>query len=236
MSLSYAGFVLATDQSSPNFQNKDATFAPAVFNESSPNFQINGSVDSIVGSADSPNFTVKSGVPLNDGGAAPIPPPPSGGGGGGLSAGSGSGTGSLPPPSSTVPSPTLSFHSPTFKSHQVIGGSRDASTSVLVNGSENGVTYPDSTHWLFDLPLFLGLDDIRVEARSSSGSYSFPYGGTIERMLIGDVNKNHIVDDVDLSLFTRAWKKFNFFADFNEDGRIDDADLSLLASHWGLRY
>src|SRR5258708_4404775 len=66
LSLSYAGFALAVDVSSPSYQNKDSTFAPATFNADSPSFQINGSLDSIVGSGSSPSFTIQSGVPLND--------------------------------------------------------------------------------------------------------------------------------------------------------------------------
>ena len=58
----------------------------------------------------------------------------------------------------------------------------------------------------------------------------------IHRRLIGDVNDNRVVDDVDLSLFTRYWKAYDRQGDFNEDGLIDDADLSLLASHWGQSY
>ncbi|MEI7512924.1 MAG: dockerin type I domain-containing protein [Candidatus Uhrbacteria bacterium] len=58
----------------------------------------------------------------------------------------------------------------------------------------------------------------------------------VHRRLIGDVNDNRVVDDIDLSLFTRHWKSFDRQSDFNEDGLIDDIDLSLFASHWNQRY
>ncbi|HVM90770.1 MAG TPA: dockerin type I domain-containing protein [Verrucomicrobiae bacterium] len=58
----------------------------------------------------------------------------------------------------------------------------------------------------------------------------------VHRRLIGDVNDNRVVDDIDLSLFTRYWKSYDRQGDFNEDGLIDDIDLSLFASHWAQRY
>jgi hypothetical protein len=232
-----AGFAFATDQNSANYQNKDSTFAPAVFDATSPNFRVNGSLESIVGAATNLNFKVQSGVTLNE--TVPIPPPPpppppppSGGGG------SGGGGGTLPVSTSgTVGLPTLEYPPYTFKSSKTIHGTRDAaSTQIWVNGSTDGVRYPDGLHWERDLPLFLGVNTIIVQAIGQNGARSAFVGGSIERILIGDVSRNHVVDDVDLSLFTRAWKVYTPFADFNEDGIIDDVDLSLLASHWGMSF
>jgi len=58
----------------------------------------------------------------------------------------------------------------------------------------------------------------------------------VHRRLIGDVNDDRLVDDIDLSLFTRHWKLYDRQSDFNEDGLIDDIDLSLFARHWFQRY
>lgn len=107
---------------------------------------------------------------------------------------------------------------------------------MIVNGSSNGVTFPSPNRWQLDLPLFLGFNDIVVQGKDSSGNTSPIIGGQVQRLLIGDVNTDHTVNDRDLSLFTRAWKKYTPFADFNEDGLVNDVDLSLLASHWGLSY
>ena len=115
---------------------------------------------------------------------------------------------------------------------QRLSGERALNAAVLVNGSSNGVRYPSTTTWERDLPLFLGTNQIVVQAASGTVKSTFT-GGTIERLLIGDVNRSRVVDDFDLSLFTRAWKKYNAIADFNEDGKINDYDLSLLAAYWG---
>ncbi len=58
----------------------------------------------------------------------------------------------------------------------------------------------------------------------------------MRRRLVGDVNDSQYVDDIDLSLFSRAWGRSVPEADFNEDGLVDDLDLSLLASHWNRRF
>lgn len=222
--------VFAADQNSANFQNLDSTFAPAVFSSQSSNFQINGSVEAIVGAGSSAGFTIYSGTPVQLPTAqavtpTPTPTPSTGGGGGGQ--GSGTGIGFVVPP-------TLMFRSPTFKSHQVIYGTRGSNdTTIFVNGSSNNVRYPSASTWEFDLPLFLGRNAIEVQGRIPSGYVTPIIGGEIERMLIGDVNRSHRVDDVDLSLFVRAWKVYTPFADFNEDGLINDVDLSLLVTHWG---
>ncbi|MEO5928182.1 MAG: dockerin type I domain-containing protein [Patescibacteria group bacterium] len=236
----------AQTPSSPNFQNSDSATVPAVFSAASSNFKVDASIEALVGNAVSANFGIISGVPLT--GPTPVvppppPPPPPGGGGGG-------GGGGTPPPAPTttppvvpppgaykIPNPTLEYRQYTFKSIQTIKGTRPKeATKIEVNGSTNGVTLFDSLQWKRDLPLFLGLNTIYVQAKDDGKGASDVITGTIERILIGDVNRSRLVDDIDLSLFTRAWKTYTFFADFNEDGVIDDADLSLLASHWNASY
>lgn len=209
------------------------------FSQNSASFIVTASVGDLVGLSMSPSFsTIRSGVPFPD---APLPvtTPTVGGGGGGGGPIPGTPSGFAPTGTTAlgVNSPTLIYRSPTFLSHQVIGGTYDPkSARIVVNGSSNGVVLVSSDHWQLDLPLFLGVNAIYVYAEDSRGGRTAITYGEIERMLIGDVNRDHHVDDFDLSLFTRAWKKYNFFADFNEDGRIDDFDLSLLASHWGASY
>ena len=133
-----------------------------------------------------------------------------------------------------VKPPTLIYRSPTFSSYQSIRGTHDPSTSlILVNGSAADVSLPSRSEWQRDLPLFLGQNIIAVRSQNSTGDQSIAIGGVIERILIGDVNHDRKVDDLDISLFTRAWKTYTPAADFNEDGTIDEGDLSLLVGHWG---
>lgn len=231
----------AQTPSSANFQNSDSATLPAVFSGDSANFHVDASVEALVGNTASANFGLISGTALTV--PAPVVPPvtptPGGGGGGG-------GGGGTPPPAPTttppivptpgaykIPNPTLLYREYTFKSTQTIKGTRPKeATRIEVNGSINGVTFFDPLQWKRDLPLFLGINTVYVQAKDSGQGASDVITGNIERILIGDVNRSHYVDDIDLSLFTRAWKTYTFFADFNEDTIIDDADLSLLASHW----
>lgn len=239
-----SSFAQATDMTSPNFKDFDSSFAPAAFSAASPNFTVNGSLEPIVDVSVSTNFTVQHGVPITDTSTPtpPPPPPPSGGGGGGGGSGGGpaASTGTQPV-SGNIQGPTLEYRSPTFFSHQILSGKRAAETDLItVNGSSNGVSLLPELGWKSDLPLFVGYNDVRVQALGRTGGASSIIGGQIERLLIGDASRSkgptfhHVVDDVDLSLFTRAWKTYDFYSDFNEDTLIDDADLSLLVSHWGL--
>lgn len=233
-----AHFVLAQDSSSANFKNTDSSVLPLIINTQSGNFIIDGSVEPIVGRAQSASFTMEGGAQGSDGVPAvvppppPPPPPPSGGGGGG---GGGGGT-PIPigPPLEQVP--TIDAKDWTYKTTALIQGSRGVAGSyILFNGSELQVVYTSESRWERLLPLGLGDNVIQVQAKLGD-SLSALVNGSVHRRLIGDVNDDHVVDDVDLSLFTRHWRKFDRQSDFNEDGMIDDIDLSLLASHWGRRY
>ena len=220
---------LAADPASLNFQIQGASFVPVVAEGSSANFGVTTVIDPIVGLSDSPSWNIRHGAPVNDA-AGSVPPPPSP-----------TVVTGVPPPSPTavgkVPVPTLIYNSPTFASHQVIRGLFPVgATGVWVNGSANGVKILSKNNWIRDLPLFLGVNQLQAQSVDAGGKRSVAVVGTIERMLIGDVNRSRHVDDVDLSLFTRAWKRYNPFADFNEDGKVDDVDLSLFASHWNLSY
>jgi hypothetical protein len=244
-----AGLVLALEQTSPNYRNVDPTTIPATFNVSSASYQVNASVESITGYSGSANFNIHHGTPFKE--IVPVTPtttPPGPGGGGGGGGGGFSGTPATTTPTTTIPSvpvgkakpPTLVYRSPTFLSKQTVGGNyTDETASVSVNGSASGVNLMSNLFWNRELPLFVGYNEIRVQITDKDGLSSDIIYGTVERMLVGDASREidkgtfHIVDDVDLSRFTRAWKTYSFFSDFNEDGKIDDADLSLLASHWG---
>ena len=250
--VSTARFAFADDQTSANFVNNDSTFSPATFDASSPNFSLNSSLGSIVGVAESANFVMMQGVPLREPvpvvpPTPPTPPTPSGPGGIPVTYPDQTFPPVVPGPTTTVPqpsslprieqNPTLQYQAYTFKSDQIISGTRRATDSVVwVNGSSEGVTYPDATHWKRELPLFIGPNLITVSSVGPDGTRSETIVGTIERLMVGDANRDHIVDDVDISLWTRGVKKYSVFADFNEDGKVNDLDLSLIASHWLMHY
>lgn len=232
--------VLAADPASSNFQIQGSAFVPAVGEGASSNYGVASVIDPIVGESQSANWNVRSGQPVNASATVVVVTPPTtppvitGGGAGGGAAEP------LPLPatgSSTVPLPTFAYRSPTFASHQMIRGTYPAeATGVWVNGSTNGVSLLANQNWQRDLPLFLGINQVQVQSLDAANLPSSPVVGEIERMLIGDVNRDRRVNDLDLSLFTRAWTKYNVFADFNEDGKVNDIDLSLLASNWGRSY
>jgi len=61
-----ARFAFATDQSSLNFRNIGPTFAPTVKDISSASYLMTASFDAIVGASIGTNYTMRSGVPIND--------------------------------------------------------------------------------------------------------------------------------------------------------------------------
>jgi hypothetical protein len=226
--------VLAVDQASLNYQNLDSSAIPTQFIQNSTLFRVDGSIEPIVGRSNSVNLGVEHGSPLKEGITPPVVPPvvPPGGGGGG-------GGGGIPFPQATTTVAglklTLEYRSPTFMRTQMIRGEREtAMTRVLVNGSENEVLLL-TNGWQRNMPLFLGQNTITVQGITNTNQ-SKVLQGAIRRLLIGDVNLDHVVDDYDLSRLVRKWGSGEFMADFNEDGAVDDTDLSLLIAYWGVVY
>jgi hypothetical protein len=117
----------------------------------------------------------------------------------------------------------------------LIQGDRPTNLVVYINSSDQGVSYPSQTRWQAQVPLFLGQNVFQVQSYEAF-CFSSSTQAVARRRLIGDVNDNRVVDDIDLSLFTRLWNTNKFDADFNEDGMVDDFDLSLLVAHWGDQY
>jgi hypothetical protein len=129
---------------------------------------------------------------------------------------------------------TVEFTYPTFLGQkQVDGVVPDGATGILINGSSDGVVI-EGNRYHKTLPLFLGINQVDAQADFGNGQISKPVQASLERLLVGDMNRDRLVDETDLSLFTRAWKSkmYVFMGDFNEDGRVDDADLSLQVAHW----
>lgn len=220
-----ASFVLAQSQTSPNYKNTDSSIIPLTITAQSSNFKIDGSIEPIVGQSQSGSFTMQSGSQGNPGSAAVTGPP-----GGGTSGGGG-------PVSSTLPMLTLQpKRAWTYRSIMLFFGNRGTdNANIFVNDSTIGVRYPSVSTYERDIPLGLGNNEAYAQARKD-GAVSPVVRAVGRRRLIGDVNDSQFVDDVDVSLFTRHWKKYDEQSDFNEDGAIDDPDLSLLASHWNQRF
>lgn len=222
--LSPALLVLAQSASSGNYQGENMGTVPATVEAASPNYVLNGSVEAIVGEGmTSPNYQGGAGAPVPGGTPPPIPPTPSTGGG----------SGGTP----TVVSPTLRHRIWTYLPVGYLDGLRgEAGAPIFVNDSEVGVTYSGPYQWQKPShPLGLGNNVLRV--RAQYGDQFSPIAESVmRRRLVGDVNDSQYVDDIDLSLFSRAWGKSVPEADFNEDGLVDDLDLSLLASHWNRRF
>ncbi|HBP00055.1 MAG: hypothetical protein UU35_C0003G0003 [Candidatus Uhrbacteria bacterium GW2011_GWC2_41_11] len=157
------------------------------------------------------------------------------GGGGG-----GSGGGGVA--SSTLTTPTLSSSLNADKSDEgklisfdntvLLYGSRSSGSTVLVNGSSEGVTYPTSTSWQAIVILVDGDNSIRIVAKSSSGRESTPTTVVVSARDVGDVNGDSEIDDYDLSLLVHGWNSGDPESDFNEDGMVNDYDFSMLVSRW----
>ncbi len=80
LGLSTARSTFAVDQSSTNYQNIGATFAPIVKDVASTNYLMTASVDAIVGLSLSPSYSIRSGVPINDTNPVVVVPPVCGNG------------------------------------------------------------------------------------------------------------------------------------------------------------
>ena len=223
--LSPALFVYAQSGSSAQYESFDMGTVPATVEASSPGYILNGSVEAIVGEGlTSTNYQggVGSPVPQEPDVVVPPVPPPTSGGGGGLG---------------DSRAPTLRHRIWTYLPVGTINGERgEAGAIVFLNDSTVGIEYTGALQWQKSAHP-LGLGNNLLSARSQYGQqYSERTESIMRRRLVGDVNDSQYVDDIDLSLFSRAWGKPIPEADFNEDGKVDDLDLSLLASHWHQRF
>ncbi len=145
-----------------------------------------------------------------------------------------------------TPTPSLSgitFTSPseTYNSTYTLTGTKDSSTTtVFINGSSTGVTYPTNTTWQVTETLTLG-------ANNTAGSNTFTVYGTdgtnqtatvtdtVSLHELGDINGDGVVDLTDASLFATDWGKTDIstftyiLSDMNGNGSVDLTDLSILA-------
>lgn len=152
----------------------------------------------------------------------------SGGGGGG---GGGGATVSSKP---TVPTVNTAVPSDfVYTSSLLISGTKDTTaTTVKVNTSTTGVTYPTTTSWKVTVSLAYGLNTFNLIA-SGTGGDSGTTVFDVYRRLIGDITQDDTVNDYDLSRLVKLWSTTDRNGDFNEDGTVNDYDFSMMVARWG---
>lgn len=150
-----------------------------------------------------------------------------GGGGGGGGGGSVSSAPSAPSVNSDIPSDFV------YSSSLLLSGGKSAdATSLKVNASTTGVTYPTTTTWKVTLSLAYGLNTFSLKASNTSGD-SAATVFDVYRRLIGDITQDNTVNDYDLSKFVALWGSTNRGGDFNEDKTVNDYDFSMMVARWG---
>jgi hypothetical protein len=117
-------------------------------------------------------------------------------------------------------------------------GTKDTSlSSIFVNGSSAGTTYPTGTSWLSSQSLSLssnGVNTFNVYGKDdSTGEQTGTISMTITRHNLGDINNDGVVDLIDASLFAVDWGKTsnlsNPLSDMNSDDNANLTDFSILA-------
>ncbi|MBI4713601.1 hypothetical protein HY771_00195 [Candidatus Uhrbacteria bacterium] len=150
-----------------------------------------------------------------------------GGGGGGGGGASVSSKPSAPAVNSSVPSDFV------YTSSLLVSGTKGTdATSVKVNTSTTGVTYPTTTTWNVTVSLAYGLNTFNLIASNTSGD-SPTTVFDVYRRLIGDITQDNTVNDYDLSRLVKLWSTTDRNGDFNEDLTVNDYDFSMLVARWG---
>lgn len=207
---------------SPGYQIDSDQVGPNQFRQSSSNYIIDGSIDTIVGQIDGTAYNVEqgSGTRIEADGVVVNP----GGGGGG-------GNNCSAPTNFTVASSTCNR---AYKNLTVVKGTKDNNTSfVFINNDLSGVSFPTPTTWNKMVFLQPGENKLEIYAQNDCGLTTEKIMLILQKLRMGDVNNDGKTDDYDLSLLTRKWTTAkDCFTDFNKDDVTDDYDLSLLAAAW----
>jgi hypothetical protein len=110
-------------------------------------------------------------------------------------------------------------------------------TSVFVNSSTVGVTYPITTNWQFSTTLFMGTNNFSIYGQDSLGNKSTSNAVSINLHRVSDINGDNVIDLTDLSMFATDWENtgvLNYaLSDMNSDNIIDLTDFSILAQAYG---
>lgn len=133
----------------------------------------------------------------------------------------------------TLPSfdDTLNNKQFTYLSALLFFGVKSADTTVLVNDSLDGVTFPTDNRWQKTMSLQIGNNNVVIKSQNSNG-ISAGVSLTVQRRLVGDANNDNSVNDYDFSLLANHWNVAWPLTDFNEDGTVNDYDLSLMGAFW----
>lgn len=120
------------------------------------------------------------------------------------------------PPSSPTFDTSIQAMAFTYSSKFVFSGGRVAGATLYINGTDSGVDYLPDNRWQKIISLSLGSNSLSVVARNNFGDSS-SISITIKRRRVGDVNDNGIVNDFDFSLLANNWNTNWAEANFNRD-------------------
>ena len=144
-----------------------------------------------------------------------------------------------PTPTTIVLSvPTFnSFPSDTYKTSLTLTGKKtQALSTIYVNSSLTGVTYPDSLSWSIPVSLVTGTNTFTVYGKDAGGNISPTGYLTIKVHSMGDINGDRVVDLSDLSLFGSDYENTGTLnsplSDMNGDGAVDLTDFSIIAANY----
>lgn len=149
---------------------------------------------------------------------------------------------SIPTPTPTqiiVQPPTINpVPQDTYLTSLLLAGTKLSTiTTVFVNSSTLGVTYPTTTDWQFSAALFVGTNNFSVYGQDSSGNKSTSTTVSIKLHKIGDISGDNIIDLTDLSMFGTDWENTGILnyalSDMNNDNIVDLTDFSILAQAYG---
>lgn len=123
----------------------------------------------------------------------------------------------------------------TYKTSLLLWGTKTTNaTSVFVNNSSVGLSYPSNTTWQVQVGLSLGANNFSVYGQDALSNKSTAQNITLTVHKIADINGDTLVDIVDLSIFGVDWANTgtlnNVLSDMNDDAVIDLTDFSILAS------
>lgn len=126
----------------------------------------------------------------------------------------------------------------TYKTSLLLWGTKTSNaTSVFVNNSSTGLSYPSNTTWQVQVGLSLGANNFSVYGQDALSNKSTAQNATLTVHKIADINGDTFVDIVDLSIFGVDWANTgtlnNVLSDMNDDNVIDLTDFSILASAYG---
>ncbi len=148
---------------------------------------------------------------------------------------------------SLTPTPTASPVQPpaidpqpsdTYQSTIILTGTKTTDvTTIFVNNSSVGVTYPTSTTWQYPTTIVLGGNTFTIYGQNATGVNSNPTAITLTLHRIGDISGDGVIDLTDLSMFGTDYENpgtLNYaLSDMNGDGIVDLTDFSIIAKAYG---